>query len=250
MGASVRVYANQIARVIPDARLLGDEEAVVSAAHPLSCAQPRSLSWLKKGQVPHDWQGSVLIVAKGTIARLAPSQAIIEHENPRLALGYALRHFFLPQSGKLTVTIAPSAHIDPSAIIGRAGQSLEWDPYTKSLFRIPHIAGVTIGEGVRIGPLATIVRGVLEDTVVGEGTSVGNHANVGHGARVGRHCILAPYAAIGGSTVLGDHVTIWQHAAIRNGLRIGDAAVIAQGASLVCDVPAGEVWGGVPAEKM
>ena len=47
---------------------------------------------------------------------------------------------------------------------------------------------------------------------------------------------------------LGKNVWVGAHATITSGVTIGDNAVIAAGAVVTKDVPANEVWGGVPAK--
>ncbi len=49
---------------------------------------------------------------------------------------------------------------------------------------------------------------------------------------------------------LGENVWIGAHATILAGVTIGDGAVIAAGAVVNKDVPAGEIWGGVPAKRI
>lgn len=46
---------------------------------------------------------------------------------------------------------------------------------------------------------------------------------------------------------IGNHVWVGMNATIMKGVTIGDNAIIAAGALVTKDVPAGEIWGGVPA---
>lgn len=48
-------------------------------------------------------------------------------------------------------------------------------------------------------------------------------------------------------TVVGELVVIFAGAIITPGVTIGDGAIVAAGAVVTCDIPAFEVWGGVPA---
>lgn len=50
--------------------------------------------------------------------------------------------------------------------------------------------------------------------------------------------------------IIGDDVWIGYGAQIMAGLKIGNGAVIAAGAVVTKDVPAYEVWGGIPAQKI
>lgn len=51
-------------------------------------------------------------------------------------------------------------------------------------------------------------------------------------------------------TVIGEHVVIFAGAVICPGVTIGDGAVIGAGAVVTQDVPAFEVWAGVPAKRI
>ncbi|MEO7067511.1 MAG: DapH/DapD/GlmU-related protein [Rhodanobacter sp.] len=50
--------------------------------------------------------------------------------------------------------------------------------------------------------------------------------------------------------VIGDGVWIGAHAVILRGVQIGDCAVVAAGAVVTRNVPAREIWGGVPARRI
>lgn len=45
---------------------------------------------------------------------------------------------------------------------------------------------------------------------------------------------------------IGNYVFIGAHSIIGKGVRIGDKAIVAAGSVVVCDIPAGEVWGENP----
>ena len=49
--------------------------------------------------------------------------------------------------------------------------------------------------------------------------------------------------------IIGDSVWIGANAVILKSVKIGEGAVIAAGAVVNCDVPAYEIWGGIPAKK-
>lgn len=48
-------------------------------------------------------------------------------------------------------------------------------------------------------------------------------------------------------TVIDQYVVIFAGAVICPGVTIGDGAIVAAGAVVTCDIPPGEIWGGVPA---
>jgi acetyltransferase-like isoleucine patch superfamily enzyme len=53
-----------------------------------------------------------------------------------------------------------------------------------------------------------------------------------------------------GPIVIGDHVWLGSRVTVLKGVTIGDGAIIAAGSVVTKDVPAGELWGGVPARAI
>ena len=49
---------------------------------------------------------------------------------------------------------------------------------------------------------------------------------------------------------IGNNVWLGAGAVVLHGVSIGDGAVIGANAVVVKDVPAGEIWGGVPARRI
>lgn len=104
---------------------------------------------------------------------------------------------------------------------------------------------------------ATIGAGsfLAAQSVVAPAAAIGMGVIVNHGAIVDHDCVvgdfahIAPNATLGGCVTVGKAVLIGAGANILPGLSIGDNAVIGAGAVVTTNVPAGEVWAGVPACK-
>jgi UDP-3-O-[3-hydroxymyristoyl] glucosamine N-acyltransferase len=116
--------------------------------------------------------------------------------------------------------------------------------------KVPQIGRVIIQDDVEIGAGATIDRGANRDTVIGEGTKIDNLVQIGHNVVIGRHCILVAQSGVSGSTVIEDFAALGGQAGIAGHLHIGAGAQIAADAGLMNDVPAGERWGGSPAQPL
>lgn len=113
--------------------------------------------------------------------------------------------------------------------------------------KIAQLGRVIIQDDVEIGANATIDRGALDDTMVGEGTKIDNLVHIAHNVVIGRHCFVAAQSGIAGSTVVGDFVAIGGQAGISGHLAIGRNARIAGQSGVVRDVPMGLAVAGSPA---
>ena len=142
--------------------------------------------------------------------------------------------------------------------------------------------GVRVGRGARISPHAQLDRvHAIGAATIGRGVSLGQGSYVGSGwlmsGRVGRWCSIGYDVLIGPSEhdpdapttspvlaalrgrapgaadadvpppVLDDEVWVGARVVILRGVHIGRGAIIAAGAVVTRDVPAMEIWGGVPA---
>lgn len=157
------------------------------------------------------------------------------------------------------VSIGPNATVQ-SALIGdhvilHPGVRIGQDGFGFALgarghLKVPQIGRVIIQDHVEIGANSTIDRGANRDTVIGEGSKIDNLVQVGHNVVMGRHCVLVSQSGVSGSCELGDFVALGGQAGLAGHLRIGSGAQIAAAAGVMNDVPAGETWGGAPAQPL
>lgn len=115
---------------------------------------------------------------------------------------------------------------------------------------VPQLGRAILQDGVTIGANSCVDRGAWEDTVVGENTKVDNLVHIGHNARVGRNCVMAAYTGISGSVTIGDGAAFGGRAGVADHVTIGDGAQLAAGGGSFRDIPAGETWGGFPAQPV
>ncbi len=109
---------------------------------------------------------------------------------------------------------------------------------------------VVIEDGVEIGALCTIDKGVSGDTIIGEGSKLDNHIHLGHGVVIGKRCLIAAQVGIGGKTVVEDEVIIWGQAGLTKDITIGARAVIAAQSGVSKSLPGGQTYFGTPAKPI
>jgi UDP-3-O-[3-hydroxymyristoyl] glucosamine N-acyltransferase len=113
--------------------------------------------------------------------------------------------------------------------------------------KIPQIGSVIIDDDVEIGVCCGIERGTLGDTVIGQGSKLGDLVTIGHGTRIGPHCLLVAQVGVAGSTTLGHHCMVGGQAGIVGHINIGNNVTIAAQSGVINDVPDGQTVLGAPA---
>jgi len=113
--------------------------------------------------------------------------------------------------------------------------------------KIPQIGGVIIEDDVEIGACCGIERGTLGDTVIGQGSKLGDLVTIGHGTKIGPYCLLVAQVGIAGSTTLGHHCVVGGQVGIVGHINIGNNVTIAAQAGVVNNIPDGQVVLGSPA---
>jgi len=112
--------------------------------------------------------------------------------------------------------------------------------------KIPQVGGVIIEDDVEIGSGCSIERGALDDTVIGEGSKVGDLVAIGHGTRVGPYCLLVAQVGIAGSTTLGHHCVMGGQVGVVGHINIGDNVTIGAQAGVINSIADGETVLGAP----
>lgn len=182
----------------------------------------------------------------------------------RLGQGVRLGHHVVVAEG---VEIGDNTEIRDGAVL-RAGTRIGRDCLVKSNsvigdegfgfdfaedgtpIRVPHYGGVQIGDRVEIGALCTVVRGTLEDTVVGDDVKMDDHVHIAHNCVIGARTIITACAEVSGSVVLGADVWLGPQSSVNNKVTVGDRAMLGLGAVANKDVPGGMIVVGNPARVL
>ena len=135
--------------------------------------------------------------------------------------------------------------INANSTIGEDGFS--YATYKGIHHKIPQTGIVILEDDVEIGACCGIERGTLNDTVIGQGSKLGDMVTVGHGTRVGSHCLLVAQVGIAGSTNIGHCCTIGGQVGIVGHINIGNNVTIAAQAGVINNIPDNKVILGAPA---
>jgi UDP-3-O-[3-hydroxymyristoyl] glucosamine N-acyltransferase len=145
--------------------------------------------------------------------------------------------------------IGSSVKIGSNCTIGGCGFGYEVGEDGKKI-RINHIGGVFLGDLVELGNNVCIDRGVIGDTILGDGVLVDNLAHISHNVVIGENSMIFALTVICGSTIIGKNSKVAPGASVINKITIGDKAQIGLGAVVVRNIPAGIIVAGNPAKKL
>lgn len=115
-----------------------------------------------------------------------------------------------------------------------------------------------VAGSVHIGSRTFINRGTIitcrDSITIGNDVLIGDHVSIwDHDHNISADPTDAPYGQRGyasSKVEIGNNVWIGSHAVILKGVRVGEDSVIGAGSVVCHNVPAGEVWGGIPAKKL
>ena len=110
----------------------------------------------------------------------------------------------------------------------------------------------SVPQGSSLGPGTLLLAGVVITTPLRIGAHVVAMPNVliTHDDKIGDGVTFAGRASLGGGVTVEECAYIGQGASVREMICIGACAVVGMGSVVLQDVPAGEVWAGVPAKRI
>ena len=140
--------------------------------------------------------------------------------------------------------------VGPNAAIGGDGFGYRASADGRSVLRVPHLGNVVLEDDVEIGSSTCIDRGKFGPTRIGAGSKIDNLCQIAHNVQIGRMCMISGHTGIAGSAVFGDGVQVGGGGGFAPHIRIGAGARIAARAAVMSNIPAGETWGGYPAQEI
>ena len=135
--------------------------------------------------------------------------------------------------------------LHPNTVLGSDG--FGYRPAGGTLVKTPHTGRVVLGDDVELGACVTVDRGMIGDTVIGEGTKIDNLVQVAHNVEIGRHNVLAAQVGIAGSSSTGDWVQMGGQAGVADHTVIGTGVQVGAKAAVMSNVGDGSAVHGMPA---
>lgn len=153
--------------------------------------------------------------------------------------GTALKiHVLNSVRGKLIIDLFPGSKLEIGHFLMSAG------PF---YIKCTEQAHCEIGNRVFFNHNCSIT--CSEKIVIGNNCNIANNVViVDHDHKLGKQGVIDGLESA--AVYIGENVWIGANAVILKGVSIGNGAVIAAGAVVNHDIPAYEVWGGVPAKKI
>lgn len=142
-------------------------------------------------------------------------------------------------------TVGSRTRVKTGARVGMDG--FAWVAGSAGRRRVPHHGPCRVGSDVEIGANATVDRGSLGATEIGNGTKLDNLVHVAHNVRIGRDCVIMAQVGIAGTTTIGDDVQVGGQAGLAGQLRVGARARLAAQSGVIGDVPEAATVSGYPA---
>lgn len=143
------------------------------------------------------------------------------------------------------ISLGQRVIIHANAVIGADGFGYRF--VDGAFVRIPHTGTVIIEDDVEIGAAATVDRGMINATVIGQGTKLDNQVMVAHNCQIGKHNAFASQVGLAGSCTTGDYVQMGGQVGVADHVNIGTGAKFGGKCGVIWDMPAGGTYHGIPA---
>ncbi|MGB6136480.1 MAG: UDP-3-O-(3-hydroxymyristoyl)glucosamine N-acyltransferase [Shewanella sp.] len=206
-----------------NATIKGDATLEISSVATLEDAVQGQLSFLANGKYRAQLEAS-----QASAVLLSEKEAEFYQGNALIVadpyVGFARVAQLLDTTPKQALGIHPSAHIDPSAIIGE-GVAIGANAVIE--------AGVILGENVQVGPGCVIGQ----DTIIGSGSRLWANVTIYHDVHMGQDCLVQSGTVIGSdgfgyANDRGNWIKIPQTGGVRigNHVEIGACTSIDRGA--------------------
>lgn len=143
------------------------------------------------------------------------------------------------------VEVGDNVEIQAGAVLG--GDGFRYETRQGKHERVRHCGVLKIGDDVEIGAGSTFDRAVLGETVVGDGTKIGNLVAVAHNCELGKHNLLVSQVGFAGSVTTGEYVVCAGQVGVGDHVHLGDGCVLGAKSGVHRDLEGGRTYLGAPA---
>jgi UDP-3-O-[3-hydroxymyristoyl] glucosamine N-acyltransferase len=225
----------------------GDRPLLISDHPKLTFARAaqllRHVSPLEEGLSHENLHSAAIIDPSAVIgagvrveARAVVGERVLLGDNTRIGAGCVIGAGVIVGSDceiYPNVTIYPGTRlgsrviVHAGAVLGSDGFGYVRDRKTGHYEKFPQVGRLVIEDDVEIGANATIDRGALDETRIGQGAKIDNLVHIGHNCQIGQDVVIAAQTGLSGSiviensVVLGGQVGIGEHARIEEGVMLG-----------------------------
>ena len=146
-------------------------------------------------------------------------------------------------------TLGKNVFVQDNVSIGGVGLGYHITKEKERLF-FPHLGAVLIAADAVIGSGTVIVRGELDDTIIGERTRIGNLVNIGHNVTVGDDCAISSGTCVAGGAIIGDRCNIAVGVSVNAKVVLEDDCQVGLGSVVTRKVFRGQSVFGCPAKLL
>jgi len=114
----------------------------------------------------------------------------------------------------------------------------------------PHIGNLIIRDDVKIGSNCTVVRGTLENTIIGKSVKIGNNVNIGHNVKILDNTFISSSSVIAGGVKVEANCKLATGISVKNNVIIGKNSKIGIGTVVVKNVKKNSMIFGNPGKKI
>jgi UDP-3-O-[3-hydroxymyristoyl] glucosamine N-acyltransferase len=144
--------------------------------------------------------------------------------------------------------IGNRVNIETGSYIGATGQVWAWGKDGRKWI-MPQFGGTIIEDDCFIGSNITIVRGALQNTVIGKGCRIAHGSMIGHNCSFGEETFISNGVAVSGSVSTGRNCFLGSGSRYRPGVSLGNNITVGVGSVVISDFREDDlVLAGVPAK--
>jgi sugar O-acyltransferase (sialic acid O-acetyltransferase NeuD family) len=111
-------------------------------------------------------------------------------------------------------------------------------------------ASIATGTVIGSGSIVLAFVAVTAPQEIGSHVVIMPHVTITHDDQISSYVTFAARVALAGSVSVGETAYLGSGALVREGLSIGEGALVGMGAVVLQDVPAYQIWAGVPARRI